>query len=503
MAKASTSGILKKLNSVDGYHPFSANTFSDWSVESGDIIKISRDGTEYKSPVNSSSLTWKGQSQVNVSSSGNKEREAIAVMSSKEYSSSSRSGNTYRSNAYRSSAESELESHIKESEKSLTIAVNDLEKKTATRFTQTDNRIGMSVGTLKYEKTITVEKYSDLANMKGNSKYLYYVKDTKSYYVYNEQTKTFLKATPSSDGEVNYVKVGEIAAAFNEQTGKVEATLDAHVIYAGKKSDGSLVTLEDLDLPDWMGATDEGIIALQINVGTLNAKVANIEKITAKAITTDNLDAKISNLSVVHVKSIQPASGTSNATLSLHSISALQRLYIGSGQTSVDLISGGVANAITDLDISLSANTYTLRKKTISNKNWTDVDTFSRATTLSGRWSSRKFTVTASPQGNSLYSTIVDHVLDLDFGSGYDATGTLKATIGDSETLVTVGNIYVNAYQAYQNGAGSVTPEHHTQSNDLYCSKATVIGSGNTDYTFTATLPSGRFSAGNTYTFWR
>ena len=431
MAKASTNNILKRLNSVEGYHPFTASTFSDWSIEAGDIISVSRDGTSYKSPVSSSNLVWKGQPQVRVSSTGTKAREAVSVMSAKEYSGSARSGNSYRSGVYRGRYAAQLEGHIQESEKRVLISVDNLDKKLGTRIDQTDTKVSMSVGTLKYSK---IEKYASKSKFPATGKAgtLYVAKDTGQSYAWVNPPGIYYVVTPNSDGEVNYMKVGEIAIAFNEQTGKTEAKLDADVIYAGKVN-GKLVTLQDLELPDWMGATDEGIVALQGNFGTLNAKVANIEKITAKAITTDNLFTQIANASNVNVKRL-------NANV--------VTITPGSG----DAVN--VATGFSSASISQNGNDYTITLTRFNGS--TQTLNFSRATTLSGEWgSNRLFTVTASPQGDTFYTRLVSSISQDDIvwgSSGYTGTATIHATVNGSSTRVEAGKVAINAYDAYKAG---------------------------------------------------
>ena len=180
------------------------------------------------------------------------------------------------------------------------------------------------------------------------------------------------------------------------------------------------------------------------------------------------------------------------------------RLRSGGG-SSVALNDSNMAHVI--VGASVSGNTLTLtplRGDTIN---------FSKATTLEGAWDgSRKFTVNAYQTNNGtktkvkdFSTTVVDHLAAGDFTSwdGYWGTANLQAVVGNSETARNIGTILVNAYQAYENGRGSVTPDTKTQRNPLYCTGATVIGSGQSDYTFSATLPTGRFSRGNTYDFWR
>ena len=487
MAKASTNDILKRLNSVSGYHPFTASTFSDWSIEAGDIISISRDGTSYQSPVCSANLVWKGQPQVNVSSTGSQERDPVAVMSAKEYSASARSGNSYRSGVYRGRFASGLESHIQETENRVLISIDNLDKKLGTRIDQTDTSVSMSVGRLKYSK---VEKYANKNKFptRGSADTLYVAKDTGLNYIWANPPGVYYTATVTGDGEVNYVKAGEIAIAFNEQLGRTEAKLDADVIYAGKKN-GKLVSLADLELPDWMGATDEGIVALQGNFGTLNAKVANIEKITAKAITTDNLFTKIASASSINVN-----------RLNVNTI-----MLSSGGKDAVN-----VANGFREASISQNGNDYTI---TLTRFNGTTQKlNFSRATTLSGGWgSNRLFTVTASPQGNTFYTRLVSSISPDDIAwssNNYTGTATIHATINNSSTRVVAGKVAINAHDAYQAGydkaAGSITPEQHTKSYGMICDGATVVGSGYSDYVFKITAKTGEFvKSTSPYTFWR
>ena len=90
---ATLDSIYERLHNAPEYHPFNADTFSDWSMEAGDMIRISRDGKDYDSPVHNSTLNWKGQSQISVSSEGNEKRESIAKATKKKY---GRGGSGYR-----------------------------------------------------------------------------------------------------------------------------------------------------------------------------------------------------------------------------------------------------------------------------------------------------------------------------------------------------------------------------------------------------------------------
>lgn len=380
MARAALKPIFDRLNGASTYHPFTASTFSDWALEAGDTITVKRDGKSYTSPVHSSTIKWAGQQTVNVESTGDKERGAVARMSASNYAYSSGGGNSYRTGARRQAI---VEGQLEKTDERITQRVNNFEEQVGTRFEQTERSVGMSVGRLKYSK---VAHYSSKSKFPTTGKYdtLYVADDTGQSYAWINPPGIYYVVTPTGDGDANYLKVGEIAIAFNEQTGKTETKLDANVIYAGKNSKGKLVSLADLELPVWMGATDEGIVALQGNFGKLNAKVADIEKITAKAITTDNFSALRTLVSQGTFTSIDAE------TIYIRPVSGMGRL--------------SVANGFNAVQASTKDNVSTLTFIRFNGK--TESVNFSRAITgHKWTWSNGKLVFTASPQDQSFEYT--------------------------------------------------------------------------------------------------
>lgn len=82
---ASLEPIYNRLNGAPTYHPFEANTFADPSIEAGDVVRVSRDGVNYDSPVHSTRMTWKKFTQVQLSSTGNEKRETVSRVSQRKY----------------------------------------------------------------------------------------------------------------------------------------------------------------------------------------------------------------------------------------------------------------------------------------------------------------------------------------------------------------------------------------------------------------------------------
>ena len=85
--------IYERLNGADRYHPFAANTFSDWAIEAGDIVNIKRGSDTFTSPVHTSHLSWRGSPVVSMQTRGNQQLDSIGKMTQKKF---ARSGGAYR-----------------------------------------------------------------------------------------------------------------------------------------------------------------------------------------------------------------------------------------------------------------------------------------------------------------------------------------------------------------------------------------------------------------------
>ena len=105
------------------------------------------------------------------------------------------------------------------------------------------------------------------------------------------------------------------------------------------------------------------------------------------------------------------------------------------------------------VDASVSGNTLTLTYDDGTTVN------FSKATSLSAAWDgNRKFTVSASPQGVSRYTTIRSSVPNAKASwSNSVGTLTIEATIDEGETFIDVGTVTVNAPSDQGNSASNIS----------------------------------------------
>ena len=191
---------------------------------------------------------------------------------------------------------------------------------------------------------------------------------------------------------------------------------------------------------------------------------------SSKSTTVINGKLNTSELNATNIKSII----SQIAVVEAQTIEATSLKFSSTGTSSGPYTS--VRELIDAYKIVKTGNDYKLQYKRLNSTEWYDApdsETFSRATTLSGAWSSGTYTVSASPQGNtqttSLTITNVHQGDPTPQGSTEDAKhmyATVSATIGTSATVYDTGksidinasDIYDDGYDSgYSSGAGSVT----------------------------------------------
>lgn len=425
MASASLKSIYDRINGVSNYHPYTAETFADWSLEAGDIVTVSQDGTNYSSPVHATTVTWNGQQKVSLESNGEKKRDSLAKMSSDEYSSSTGGSSSYRYSYGNSAANKDRDTRISSNEDAILLEAWDR--------TQADTELSSRL-------TVTASEISaEVTRAKA-------AENTLSGRITVQADKVALVVEETSSGGYR-VKAAQIVAAINDAGSSVLIEAD-HIRLSGT------TTLNDI-----------------MTVGS--GRVAFTKPITVES--------------------------SGNVTM------------IGATGPTVNSRHYDVTN------VTKSGNVLTITY-------WDgSTETFSKATTLSGAWSGGTYTVTAKQNG-----TTVNSISEIITGTNVNGTPTLNPSSNKyidavievkakaqgesgSGSVVFSSTKTINATAAYNagydvgydDGYADAPGDTKTQKNELYCTGATVQGSGYSNYTFSATLPTGRFSSGNTYTFWR
>ena len=242
---------------------------------------------------------------------------------------------------------------------------------------------------------------------------------------------------------------------------------------------------------------DTGTVVISADKIDLNGLVSATEFQTALA----SIDNLVGDLNVVGAVTV--GGNLSAGSLSAESYSDYK----------VDGESIGLGNAIKQISLSGPTNdVYTLTATKLDGDT-VQIGTFSRATTLSGAWSSGTFTVTATPQGDTLTTSLTNtgHWGNPSLTAGEDENTyyyATKATIGNSATIYDTGNTTTisglgryNAGVTYGQGSVRITSVDGADQGDPYYNvnpaSITATASNGATYTRSLYLTQGSWNSSN------
>ena len=407
---ASLDPILTRLNGVDNYHPLNADTFSDWSIEAGDLVTVSRNGVNYKSPVHTSTMTWKGTTpQVQIRSSGKESRDAVSIASRKKYGKGS--GAMLNSQqAYRdiTTSYNNMKAGLILASSSAALYVEDMYNQMKSGLDLTSSSASLYVEDRYNQMKAGLDLTSSSASL--------YVEDR-----YN-QMKSGLDLTSSS--AALYVD-----SKYNQMKSGLDVTMSSATLYAQSR-------------------TTRAAIVARINADGEGEALIEADKVSITGSTTINSVFKVEDDGII-VKKSSVFQGnmllqTAGSKLKIGSSASLE--FLGTTAYSIDNTS--IGTTIKDASVSQDGKTLTLTRY-----NGNTV-TFNKAATptLSGSWSGGTITVTSNP------SAAQNIVRTLSAGttswSGNIATVPINALYGSQQQYSesTGWNVYVNASSVYTNG---------------------------------------------------
>ena len=489
---ASLTPIYQRLNGVDESHPYEAKTFSDWSMEAGDMVKIKRGSDEYSSPVHNLRLIWTGAPQATVSSGGKKNRAPVATQAKRNY---GRGGSGLRS------AEG-LGHRIEETDEHWQSMYWDGYNGLSSRIEQTAT----------YWQAEFNNMYDGLRG---------FVEITAEHWETEFQN--------AYAGLVGYVEVtakgwhSEFQNAYTGMIGYVDATAEhweTVIDNTASELRGSIKVTSDTVKTVVEGTGSRAYIKPAAIKASIDADTGSLIELSASRIkldgntylsgklTIDNGDLKVSGNELLDGNlTVRGLNGAGNGNVS----STNYTVYAGGsitfngasqGQTwtlsSTELV--GLIKAVQITPVS-GTSEYKLQYKSFTSDDWVDAGSFSRATSLTGGWESGKFTVNASPQSQSYWTEITQGA-----ASWEDNTATVPVMATDStsggHSYETGRNITVNASNIYENGykGAHLSSSWNAADTTLSVTKVTTGNVNSMSFTIGAAVTQTYDSNSHTYT---
>lgn len=498
---ASLDSIYSRLSSAPEYHPFNADTFSDWSMEAGDMIRVSRDGNNYDSPVHNATTSWKGQSQISVSSDGNEKRESISKATKKKY---SRSGSGYRNDSilqreirdsynglsgFFEVTASRMYAEFKGDYDGLAGLFEVTRSRMGAEFLDAYNKLaGAFEVTAGHMAAAFLDSYNGLAGafevtasqMAADFSGAYdglvgHFEVTRSqmaadfYGAYDglkgsfNVTRSQMAADFSSayDGLVGHFETTRslfnvaLQDSYQQLTSGFQAAANYSMMYSEGYVDGKITRANILTLINTKTGQAEAYIDadnILIGTGTQNAKV-NLANVISLGDNTTVLIKKD-----VVVNETYGANGvklSTDGTIRGHNLTLIKT----GGQEGEYEVESITSDDIDEMVVKAQLDGNTLRLWTrgadLSQTSGDGIINFSKATSLSGSWGSGeegeeplgKFTVTATQNGAEVGSvfTNITYAPGQVTWSATKATIPLYATVGESQATYFVRNVEINA----------------------------------------------------------
>lgn len=274
-----------------------------------------------------------------------------------------------------------------------------------------------------------------------------------------ESGKIALVVSTDSQGR-SAINPAAIVASINDQSGASQVRINAdQIVIVGASGSEGLTSKLSVMQDSIESKVDDGTYqsyitqtANQISSKVSKGSVVSEINQTAEAVTISaskiDLDGMVGVNGLLKTKAVYAQSLRTVNNLYAGTNLIAPYIYIGNDTETGISVNSGIRD-ITLTPPSGSSNEYTLTK-TLYNGSTLTVGTFSRATTLSGTWSGGTLAISASPQGVSRSTTLVSAIPSSDLTwSGNTVTFPIKATVGDSETIISTGRSYTIDFSSH------------------------------------------------------
>jgi len=249
------------------------------------------------------------------------------------------------------------------------------------------------------------------------------------------------------DGDI--VKIGS-----RDRTKKIYLTGEQIILGDDDSSNTVIKALIDAGVIDSDTLESNSLVLSSVYAHDMYAINGHFQSIESQYLKTSLLESYVSLLPNIFVKT--------KLTFGSNSYASFEGPD-GNISISYSRLSSNITN-VQIVQASASSNTYNLQVKTYGDPNeWTTVSSFSRATTLTGEWSGRRYVVTASPQGNISVGEVYDGLVPT--GSVTVSGKSVKQDFivysmdpdtYDADKKIMQKTVTINASEVYDNGRNHV-----------------------------------------------
>lgn len=468
MATTAETNIYNRLAAAPTFHPASADLFTDdWCLEPGDVVTVNSGSESYSVPVYSLSLDWKGASRTSIQSTGNQQRDSLTALKKKHYSGgyggmaaeraakkselpiytqmddpfsaaggshAAREGaiwfkddglDTWGDYAGKTWADLSADYDWRQMAGSKGLVYVDGaweqfvdhggEILQGTNLKYVENEIALQAGDIRgqyAELSVTAREIrSEVIDARAglSSKITQTAGEIRAEVDDVEEGLSSLISQTSDDIllVVNNAK-DELQGKIDVQADRISLVVEGTGSNAHIKP-ASIVSAINNGSSSIVISADHINLDGYVTVSALNGVTAEISNLKSGVTVADYLKSILLNVSneltVGSGITLIASSGLIGAASGYFS----GTLEIGvSGNMKVGNTSFHPEDAITELQITgPTNNVYKLQRKRFDETSWTDVGSFSRATSLSGAWSGNTITVTASPQGDTYSDSVI------------------------------------------------------------------------------------------------
>ena len=273
--------VYNRFKEVGDYHPFTAETFADWSLQAGDIVTLKKNGESFEAPVYATRMTWRGATpHMELTTTGNLNRDSLTKLGERKYSSGAGGGG----GGYRNS--DLINTRLEQNERMIALAAwdaTDADRQYSSQFTVHANKISAVTALADANGSILKQAGFELTP----DGFLVYAEDmTNPNYITTRINVTAASLTSRiEDAEGNISTIVQTVSSLTSRISDTEDNVSALIQTTSsltsriENAEGDISTLIQTasSLTSRIESAEEDISSLVQTASSLTSRISNAE----------------------------------------------------------------------------------------------------------------------------------------------------------------------------------------------------------------------------------